>query len=741
MVRQKEYRSDFIDYAATLFGADFDAELDREREAVHDEKYDRHRRNAAERRRQESEDGREIGPLPECADPDTVAACRLDLLKFILTFGNADKHDPEFPDPFSDAQLYAIRTVQETLLHGGTRPLCLPRGFGKTTICEWGILWAIAYGHQHFVLIIAAKSRLAEQIQSNIMRIVMQNEYFQDCFPALCYPILALENSPGRAPGQRLDGRPTDIKINSQITRFPTVPGAPSSGALITTSGLEGSIRGMKIGKERPTAVLADDPQTDRSANSRTQTDKRWNLLSGAIRGLSGPHTNLAMIATITVQKPDDLSEKILEAWGGQRFSMLRSFPQNMELWAEYHKLLEIGIKRHITTEDQIRAANDFYKKHWDAMNEGAEAEWPTRFTSTELSAIQHAMNHYFANRETFFAEYQNTPQLLSVDNANLKEEELLRKIVPLPRYTVPADCDRITCGIDIQQDCLYWTTVAWGDGFRGHIMDYGRFPSGQKTIQDLFPNVSEKDAFFLALLTLCPLLYEKEYPCENGGTKRITKCLIDANRGLFTPQVRRACFQMQIQEQSKFSGSTPPPDASESAKIQWLCGLVATGEYDTLPETVFEPVFGWGKGAVQNFFGSNLKPGEERGEGWQRPPLQPSNLVRQTRYDTNLWKSNVRTYFRSPVSGTSSLTLFEGDEVTHYDYIQQVLAEKSESLTGPKGTIDFWTLIPGRDNHLWDCTIMAAVANAVLGGTMASGTPIERSSQIIFTADWDDWD
>ena len=105
MVRQKEYRSDLIDYAATLFGADFDAELELEREAVHDEKYDRHRRNAAERRRQESEDGREIGPLPECADPDTVAACRLDLLKFILTFGNADENDPEFPDPFSDAQL------------------------------------------------------------------------------------------------------------------------------------------------------------------------------------------------------------------------------------------------------------------------------------------------------------------------------------------------------------------------------------------------------------------------------------------------------------------------------------------------------------------------------------------------------------------------------------------------------------------------------------------------------------
>ena len=233
---------------------------------VHAEKYQKHAARASERQKRLSEEGREIAPLPECADPALVDSCRLDLLKFMLTFGNSSA-SPAFPSPFSDAQLYAIHVVQETLLHGGSRPLCLPRGFGKSTICEWGIAWALAYGHQHFILIIAAKTALASQILENVKCIIRQNELFQSCFPALCYPIERLENSPGRAPGQLLNGEHTNIKINSQILICPTVPGAPSSGAIVTTSGLDSAVRGLKVGSSRPTAVIIDDPQTERSAD------------------------------------------------------------------------------------------------------------------------------------------------------------------------------------------------------------------------------------------------------------------------------------------------------------------------------------------------------------------------------------------------------------------------------------------------------------------------------------------
>lgn len=697
MVRQKDYIDRHsVHYSGSLLDTEWQKDAYDMRVNVHAEKYQKHAARASERQKRLSEEGREIAPLPECADPVLVESCRMDLLKFMLTFGNSSS-SPAFPSPFSDAQLYAIRVVQETLLHGGSRPLCLPRGFGKSTICEWGIAWALAYGHQSFILIIAAKTALASQILENVKCIIRQNELFQSCFPALCYPIERLENSPGRAPGQLLNGVHTNIKINSQILICPTVPGAPSSGAIVTTSGLDSAVRGLKVGSSRPTAVIIDDPQTERSAASVTQTEKRWEYLSGAVKGLAGQQTNLSMIATITVIRPDDLSEKILKEWGGQRFGILRSMPKNMDLWLEYDKLRKVGIQHHLETADQIREANEFYLANREAMDEGAEAEWSSGFTPVEHSAIQHAMNLYFASKKAFFSEYQNTPLALYQQSRNLVYEDIVRKIVPIQRSQVPIDCERVTVGIDIQQDCLYWVLCAWGNGFRGHVLDYGRYPGGSASIQSTFPLASELDAFYLALMDLCPHLASRKFQRADGAVLDIQKGLIDANRGLFTPQVRKACFDLA---------------------------------------SVFEPVFGWGKGATDLFVRGQPHPGEERGDGWQRPSLIPANLVRHTRYDTDYWKSFIRTSWQSPVGGAASLTLFDGDEILHWDFIQQMLSERSDVLEGKRGTIDKWTLIPGRENHLWDGLVMAAVANSITGGHLESAAPATAGLSL-YTGNW----
>ncbi len=733
MVRRKEYDDDEYMYEGTLLDANEWKELHDKRISVHAEKYNAHKKAANERQKEISEEGREIGPLPDCARPDLVEKCRHNLLEFMLTFGEYER-PPAFPDPFSDAQLYAIQAVQETMIHGGSRPLCLPRSFGKTTICEWGMLWALAYGYQHFILIIAAKKEIASQILQNVEKIMTDNEMFIACFPALCYPIARLENARGRAPGQTLDGNYTKIKMNSQMLICPTVSGAPSSGAIVTISGLDSAVRGLKVGAERPTCVLVDDPQTERSAASVTQTEKRWNLLSGCIKGLVGHGKTLAMVATITVQNPEDLSEKILTEWGGQRFSMLRTMPENLDLWKEYDKLHKIGIQNYISMKDRVKESNAFYLSHRAEMDAGAEAEWETHYAkATEFSAIQHAMNLYFDNRKTFYAEYQNQPLAIFDESTNLTREQILRKILPVPRYSVPIDCERVTVGIDIQQDCLYWVTAAWGGGFRGHVLDYGRFPGNMQTIQSHYFGVSEKDAFYMALMELCPLLQSRTFPKEDGSQLAVTRGLIDANRGLFTPQVRRACWDMQ-----RRSGGASAWEQTPST----LEALMARNEElnSSVPITnlVWEPVFGWGKGATADFCRGQIKAGEERGDGWQRLPLLPANLVRHTRYDTNYWKSNIRTFFQSPIGGSGSLTIFDGDEYVHYNFIQQMLSERSSILKGPRGTIDQWTMIPGRENHLWDCLTMAAVANAACGGLLATSTPNVAAAAVTYTADWD---
>ncbi|MBR0191925.1 MAG: phage terminase large subunit family protein [Thermoguttaceae bacterium] len=719
MVRRKDFETDEWYYCGSIIGEDFRLEHEQEKKERHDEKYESHKQRAKERQQRLSEEGREIGPLPQCADPELVSACREDLRRFMLTFGNdAELTEPLFPDPFCDAQEYAISAVQETLLHGGDRPLCLPRGFAKTTICEWGIAWALVYGHQKFILIIGAKLKLAQQILANV-KWIMGTSLFSACFPELCYPIERLEQCMGRAPGQTLNGIHTNIKSNSDILVCPTVEGSPSSGSIVTTSGLDGAIRGLKYGPYRPTAIVIDDPQTEKSAESVTQTEKRWNLLSGCIKGLGGRKTRLAMIATITVQRPDDLSEKILKEWGGRRFSMLRSLPKNMELWEEYNTLRKLGIHNFQTTEEQIRQCTDFYIQHRAEMDEGAEAEWPTSFQPGEISAIQNAMNKFFEDKKTFFAEYQNRPLAVYDLSHNLKFEEITAKIIQLPRYEIPLECERVTAGIDIQQDCLYWVVTSWGTGFRGHVMDYGRYPDGNATIQTKFPGVGEKDAFYLALMDLLPKLGDRVYERADGTRIKTSRILIDANRGLFTPQVRRSCFDL--------------------SRILINPGFQERGEVPEFKyhEGLFEPVFGWGKGDCEEFVRGLPKPGEERGDNWQRLPRKEINLVRHTRYDTNYWKSNVRTFWQAPLKAAGSLTLFRGDEVLHWTFIQHQLSEKSEPFTGTRGTIDKWTMTPNTENHLWDCLIMATVAEATLGGSLESGTPAISSETVSYTADW----
>ena len=719
MVRQKKYQGEEWYYCGNTTGdEDFFEQREQEREERHNAKYEVHKQRAKERQQRLSEEGREIGPLPECADPELVAACRSDLLQFMLSFGNAPDAPPLFPDPFCEAQLYAISAVQETLLHGGDRPLCLPRGFAKTTICEWGIAWALAYGHQSFILIIGAKLKLAQQILANV-KWIMQTPLYSACFPELCYPIEQLDNSPGRAPGQTLNGIHTNIKSNTDILVCPTVEGSPSSGAVVTTSGLDSAVRGLKYGSMRPTCVMIDDPQTERSAASPTQTEKRWSLLSGCIKGLGDRKTRLAMIATITVQQPDDLSERILKEWGGRRFSMLKTFPEKMELWEEYNTIRKLGVHNFQTTEDQLRQCTEFYLQHRAEMDAGAEAAWESSFKTGEISAIQSAMNLYFDDKKTFYSEYQNRPLAVFDESRNLKFEEISSKIISLPRYEVPLECERVTAGIDIQQDCLYWVVTSWGAGFRGHVLDYGRYPEGNSTIQMKFRGVGEKDAFYLALMDLLPKLGDRVYERSDGTRLKMARVLIDANRGLFTPQVRKACFDLpRILLNPGFASKNQLP------------------EYK-YPEGLFEPVFGWGKGDCEEFVRGLPKSGEERGDNWQRLPRREINLVRHTRYNTDYWKSNVRTFWQSPLKAAGSLTLFQGDEVTHWTFIQHQLSEKSKPVTGIRGTIDKWTMQPNTENHLWDCLTMATVAEATLGGQLESGTPAVTTETVSYSLDW----
>ena len=172
-----------------------------------------------------------------------------------------------------------------------------------------------------------------------------------------------MENSPLRAQTQVCDGSPTWLewganRIMLPTTRWSTERG--NAGCSIGGGGLGGGrIRGALLtlpsGEQiRPDAVLADDPQTRRSAKSQTQCTEREEILKGDVAGMAGPGKRMALLVACTVIYRDDLAERLLNKqrspqYTGVRIPMIKSWPANQDLWNEYSNLRRPVSYTHLT--------------------------------------------------------------------------------------------------------------------------------------------------------------------------------------------------------------------------------------------------------------------------------------------------------------------------------------------------------------------------------------------------------
>ncbi len=382
--------------------------------------------------------GRDIGELPPVVDAARKAKAERDFRFFCETYFPAT-----FNLPWSADHLKVIAKIELAVLEGGLFAMAMPRGSGKTSLCETACLWALLYGHREFVALIGSDEQHAESMLESMKAELEHNELLLEDFPEVVYPIHKLEGIHQRAAGQLYQGKQTHIGWTAREIVLPTIglrleagdcrgketthrrlqPTAsglqpsPASGGIIRVAGITGRIRGMKHkrvdgGSVRPSLVLIDDPQTDESARSPSQCATRERILAGAILGLAGPGRKIAGLMTLTVVRPDDLADRILDTekhpqWQGERTKMVYAFPANEALWRRYAELWAEGQRGGAG----IQAATKFYRDHRAAMDEGAVVAWPARFNPDELSAVQHAMNLKLERGEAaFWAEYQNEP-------------------------------------------------------------------------------------------------------------------------------------------------------------------------------------------------------------------------------------------------------------------------------------------------------------------------------------------
>ena len=660
--------------------------------------YEAMKESARARNAEISESGRDIGKLPPVANPERKERAREDFRFFCESY---------FPMTFELAwsadHLKVISKIEQAVLRGGLFAMAMPRGTGKTTLCECACIWAVLYGHRESVGLIGSTETGATGMLDSVKTELDSNELLGEDFPEVCYPIERLEGITNRCAGQLYKGERTHIHWTAKGIVLPTIPGSSASGAIVKVAGLTGHIRGLKHKRRdgrtvRPSLVIIDDPQTDESARSLSQCVTRESILAGAILGLAGPGQKIAGCMPCTVIRPGDMADNILDRekhpqWQGERTKMVYSFPSNEKLWEEYALLRAEGLR----AGQGLRDATEFYGKNRAAMDEGAEVAWPERYNHDELSAIQHAMNLRLQDERAFFAEYQNEPLPEEDEAEQLEADTVEQKQNSYKRGQVPADVRWLTSYVDVHDNLLYWMVCGWSEKFDGYIIDYGAHPEqklayftlrgARPTMRQKYPGRGKEGAIYAGLVSLVDGMAERQWQTDANEYLQISKMPIDTGYvGLLVEQAIRVC---------KRRGALVPSKG---------IGVKAVGKL---------------------FSEYKKRRGDRAGDHW-RMPVPLAGHLRQLQIDTNYWKSFARNRLTTPPGVGGCVSIFKAR--SHRLLAEHFSAEKFARVEAKGRTVEEWSNPKNLDNHWWDCFVGNCVAASMCGAVLVGVKKKQRS-------------
>jgi hypothetical protein len=660
--------------------------------------YGEQKARQAERNADAVRAAQDIGELPAVVDPDRKARCTASFRDFCETY-----FAEVFYFAWSDDHLRVIEKIEKAVRTGGLFAMAMPRGSGKTVLCQTAVLWSALIGASPFVCLIAASAERARDLLENIKIWLETNPLLAADFPEVSYPILCLERITNRQKGQKYRGEPTRIDWASDRIVLPTIAESKASGVVISSSGMKGSdIRGQNYARAdgqvvRPQLVMVDDPQTTESAWSPSQSQRRESILAGDVLGMAGPGKKIAGLMACTVIRPADMADNILDRekhpeWQGDRTKMVYAFPSSEKLWAKYAELRADSLRN----DGDGTEATEFYQGNREAMDAGSIVAWPQRFNKDEISAIQHAINLKLRDEAAFFAEYQNEPIVEEIGEEMLTAEQIAAKLNGYRAGEIPIGCNHLTMFIDVQQKVLFWMLCAWEENFTGYVVDYGSWPEQRRpyfTLRDVratigraAPGAGLEGQIYAALDKLTAEKLSRPYRREDGAEMRIDRCLIDANWGQSTDVVYQFC------RQSSFAGVLLP----------------SHGKYVGASSVPFSEY--------------KRKRGDRVGLHWRIPNTIGKRQVRHVLVDTNYWKSFVHARLSVAMGDPGCLSVFGRDEKAHRMLADHLTAEYRVKASAQGRTVDEWKPRATRpDNHWLDCLVGCAVAASVQGASLAS--------------------
>lgn len=427
--------------------------------------------SAAERQRRHREGTGEIANMFASAareiDWERRRRCLSSFREFIREYLMGDGAIFEY-EPFAETD--AIMDVM-TAASSAAVPyhIRITRGGGKTTLMIALAVYMLCRHDKKFIVLTASKIELATPMVNDIWNLFEASDTLAQDFPEYSLPIRALEGNRQRAASQKFLGKPTLIKKSDKVIRFPKLStGCPllrgsEGGSIVIANGFDGKTRGLRIGKLRPDFILLDDLQDDEMAKSAEQIEKARQKIYKTYMKLGSSLEKPAVLMTSTAIEPNDLSETFARDpnFKTETFPLMTQMPNAaaMELWRQYKRIKDgdIVAKRFGEHNETV-----FYAANREAMDAGAVPFWRECYDhdGTEISAVQHAMNLYLEDEESFMSEYQMQPK-----RANLALD-LPRDVVPtrvlaaFGRHVVPPGYMFVAMATDINHSYAFSTVI-----------------------------------------------------------------------------------------------------------------------------------------------------------------------------------------------------------------------------------------------------------------------------------------
>ena len=330
-----------------------------------------------------------------------LSRSRVDLLFFTFFFfsedlnpGNGGNLIPENVSIEDSPEIHTeLCRLLEEVNEGKMKRICysMPRGHGKSMFLSnlWP-LWSCVHRTEKFILILSEGEGLAQKMMEWVRDQLVNNAKLREYY--------GTDIGPDKKKG---------LKDNQEAF--------DNGYTFVQAAGMGKRLRGARNPRgARPSAIIADDMESQQSVNTLELREKSINWWNKVIQPIGTPDSKFLMMGTLVhpnsllmhIQRRSDYKSRI--------YSAIKSYPDRADLWEKFDEI----IKDQENT-DREDAAMEFYEINKIEMDRGAETLWPTRFSFARLMLERNAIGG-----RAFASEFLNIGH--SAEDAIFKENSIV---------------------------------------------------------------------------------------------------------------------------------------------------------------------------------------------------------------------------------------------------------------------------------------------------------------------------